>query len=198
MLAVCREPLYRQKSPSREGAGSSGSYQVPEVRGSRGRRVHATNSTAGATLVRARQDVKRARQASAPALLPSIFPGPTASRVVSLQWVWMGGEVREGTAALSAEDLSLGRREGILFRSPGILGRGCWQGGCRRGLWLGLRVVVSCRSLRRACTTLRSSGLSGPLHHAGLASLGQVAQVAVSLGGCCIPSGSLSLSTSAS
>lgn len=133
VLAVCREPLYRQKSPSREGAGSSGSYQVPEVRGSRGRRVHATNSTAGATLVRARQDVKRARQASAPALLPSIFPGPTASRVVSLQWVWMGREVREGTAALSAEDLSLGRREGVLFRSPGILGRGCWQGGCRRG-----------------------------------------------------------------
>lgn len=68
-LAVCREPLYRQKSPSREGAGSGGSYEVPEVRGSRGRRVHATNSPAGATLVRARQDVKRARQASAPAHL---------------------------------------------------------------------------------------------------------------------------------
>lgn len=86
-LAVCSEPLYRQKSPSREGAGSGGSYVVPEVRGSRGHRVYATNSTAGATLVRAQQEVKRAGQTSAPALLPIIFPGPTASRVVSLQWV---------------------------------------------------------------------------------------------------------------
>lgn len=88
-LAVCREPLYRQKSPSREGADSGGSYEVPEVRGSRGRRVHATNSTAGATLVRARQDVKRARQASAPAHL---------SQTHGIQGgvLAVGGEVREG------------------------------------------------------------------------------------------------------
>lgn len=33
------------------------------------------------------------RRASAPSLAaPSIFPGSTASRAVSLQWVWMGGE----------------------------------------------------------------------------------------------------------
>lgn len=128
-------------------------------------------------------------------VLPRIFPRPTASRVGSLQWV---GKCEKGMAALSAKGQSLRRMEGVLFRSPGILGRGCWQGGCRRGLWPGLRVVVSFRTLRRACTTLTSSGLSGPLHHAGLASLGQVAQVAVSLRGCCIPSDSPSLSTSAS
>lgn len=54
------------------------------------------------------------RTSSGPArrVLPRIFPGPTASRVGSLQWVWMGGEVREGNGC------SLSRRP-----EPGKKGR---------------------------------------------------------------------------
>lgn len=130
--APCAVSPYIDKNPrSQAGAGSASR----ELRSPRGRSENpevagfmlpaagaAPPPPCHAALLRARQDAGRAPQGECPLArcsqhLPRIHSIPGGVLAVGVDG-W--GTCAEGMAALSAEDGSLGRREGVLFWSPGI------------------------------------------------------------------------------
>lgn len=167
-------PYIDKKSRSGVGAGCGRSFRVPKVQGFRSLRVEATScwrcSPMLWRLLWVRRNIGRALPGECPCAARPHLPGPTASGVVFLKWVWMGGEVRGRNGcpfSRRSAPVGKGRCSVSVPRKPG------WRplDRCQRGLWPGLKVRLSSRDLRRAGTTC----LPGLLCHAGDTSLVQVA-----------------------
>lgn len=151
----CREPLYRQKIPKPSGRGLRRELQDPQ--GSRIQKSQGRGHQLLALLsylwlfLWARRNIGRALPGECPCEARQHLPGPTASGVVSLKWVWMNGEVRGGNGCFFSRrsaPAEKGRCSVWVSRKPG------WRplDRCRRAC--GLKVTLSSRYLSRAGPTL--------------------------------------------